>query len=424
MQGKSSNRIRVVLMVPSPLTPRWMSNFCIDALANVFDVEYWDCGAICAIKFDASKVLERPYVYTIHTLQDLENNLNRLPADAVMFSHIHLEADNYKVHKLIAKYNPYRVCINFWANAITENTKLLPERQVSDAEGSMVHYEKVGLLKKLKRFLFKSRVFLYLGKYIRYKGDYRFKQLVSIDRQMRMIRKQVALYKHEFIIDVRPGGDYSINHPDFEKYITLVQSEQPPLIAGKYIVFLDQNFPYHPHLKTENPSVDFDALVEPYFNSLNRFFDKLEDTYKCKVVIAGHPTAQLNGEKPFGTREVICFKTAELVKDSKAVCLHSSYSVSFAFLFDKPFCLLTNKAVRQSSNQSAALRNYSRAFEHPIIDTDDIDDVSGVFIPTKREIRDGYNNLFFDMKNHKLNTDLLVENVERIHNKILEDLSL
>ena len=408
-------------MVPSPLTPRWLNNFSIDALAASFDVEYWDCGAICDIKFEAAEVVDRPYVRTIGSLKDLEENLKRLPKDAVMISQIHLEANNYKVHKLIARYNPYRVWIFFWANAITENTVLVPQNIQAENNESPLTPTKVGVLKRIKRLLYKSRPIYYIGKYIRYKGDYRFKQMVSIDKQMDRIKKNRDLYKHEYIIDVRPNQEYSINHPDFEKYLQLIQSDNTPLISGKYIVFLDSFFPFHPHLRTENPSVDFDALVEHYFNSLNQFFDKIEKAYDCEVVIAGHPTAQFSSRNPYGKRKVVYFKTAELVKEAFAVCLHSSFSVSFAFLFDKPFCLLTNAAIRQSSNQCSNLQMYSKVFEHPLVDTDIIEDVRDIFAPTKPEIRDGYNNMFFDIDNRKLNAELLVENIERIHNDIINN---
>ena len=415
-----AHKIKVVVMVPSPLTPRWLNNYCIDALSNEFEVEYWDCSAICALKFESAEKVDREYVFTINTLKELEDNLRRIPQDSVMISNIHPEADNYNVHRLIAKYNPYRVYFSFWSNTIDESLQFNngKEKNLQSNEENITSKHE-SLFRRVKHALYKNRAFLYISKFIRFKGDHRFKQFASTEKQMRMVRKNLSLYKGEFVIDVLPNKEFSINHPDYEKYLTIQRADAKPIVKGRYVVFLDSFFPYHPHLRTEDPRVDFNALVQPYFASLNSFFDKIEQYYQCEVVVAGHPSAQFIETNPYGKRKVFYNKSAELVKDSIGVCLHASYSIAFAILFDKPVCLMTNEALRKASNPRATLAAYSKVFHQPIVDTDTCKEAGSALTPFDPKIRQGYIDTFFDTKNNKLNAELVPIHINKIHEYIV-----
>ena len=417
-----SDKIHVIVMVPSPLTPRWLNNFCIDSIAEEFIVEYWDCSAICAIKFDAAEIIDRPYIKTISSLNNFETLLKGVPKDAIMISHIHLEADNYKVHKLISKYNKYRVYFNFWSNAITENLNLDYD-DVDKENYNLTYKNRQNIFRQVKCFLFKFRPFLYVGKYLRYRGDYRYRQFVSIERQKKSINKSIALYDTEFVIDVLPRKQFSINHPDYENFLMINRLQDPPLVNSKYVVFLDSFFPFHPHLKTEDPNIDFDSLVVPYFASLNKFFDKIEKQYNCEVVIAAHPSAKCMRENLYGKRKVFYNKSVQLVKDSIAVCMHASYSIAYPILFNKPISLMSNIALQFASNPIATLNVYSKVFRIPIVDIDKNPQRYEFFTSFPPQIRQGYINMFFDVENQKLNSELVPMHIRKIHQQIIQKLS-
>ena len=411
------DKIHIIIMVPSPLTQRWLINFCIDRLAQEYVLEYWDCSAICAIKLNAEEIVNREYVRTIKTLTDMELSLRLLPKDTIMISHIHLEADNYKVHKLITKYNKYRVYFNFWSNSVN-NLDLVPKESQICKENNLLFNNKKSVIKEIKNKLYKFRPILYICKYIRFKGDGRFKHWVSLDRQMHLAQKNLALYNYEFVIDVLPHTQFSINHPDYEKYLIASRNELEPLLKTNYIVFLDSYFPFHPHLKIENPNINFEKLVEPYFNSLNSFFDKIEEQYKCEVVISAHPSAKALEHNPFHDRKVFYNKSAELIKDCVGVCMHASYSVSYPILFDKPICLMTNRALRQASNQSVTLGKYSEVFKLPIVDTDIYINKNDLFTYVDKTIRMRYIDLFFDKDNKNPNSELISMHIKKIYKLI------
>ena len=396
-------------MIPSALTERWQGMFCMDALANRFDFEYWDCSDICQPSFESSTSLDRYYARKISSVSEMEENLRRLPKDTVIFSHIHLEGYNYKLHKLISSYIRNRVYIDFWANRIS----LFVDGDVQkDCKAS-----KQSLLKKIEPTLKKIPLLYYLVKYFELGGGSKYVSFRDEDRKLRRYYKAVPLY-NRFLITVKPHTTYSINHPDYEKYLSVKENTERPLVDGRYVVYLDQCFPMHPSLKTENPDVDFESLAPSYYESMNRFFEKVERQYGCDVVIAGHPIA--NYEKnPFGGRKIIYFKTAELVASSVAVLIHCSFSVSFPILFDKPFCILSNSAIRNATEIRNNIERFSSVFKQTIIDTDNDVDVEDIFQPLSREVRERYINMFFDTSIKEKNSELLTNHIISIHDKIL-----
>lgn len=401
--------IKVVIMIPSALTERWQGMFCMDALANHFDLEYWDCSDICQPSFESSSSLKREYAKTICNVLEMEENLNRLPKDTVVFSHIHLEGYNYKLHKLISSYIRNRVYIDFWANRIS---LFVEEAELKDGKSS-----KQTLSKKIEPFLKKIQPLYYLVKYLELGGGSKYIAFRDEDRKLRRYYKAVPLY-NRFLITVKPHTAYSINHPDYEKYLSVKETNDKPLVDGRYVVYLDQCFPAHPSLKTENPDVDFESLAPSYYESMNSFFEKVEKQYGCEVVIAGHPIA--NYEKnPYGGRKIIYFKTAELVASSVAVLIHCSFSVSFPILFDKPFCILSNSAIRNATEVRNNIERFSKCFEQPIIDTDNVVDVTDIFKPLSREIRERYINMFFDTSVKEKNSEILANHIISIHAKIV-----
>jgi len=122
----------------------------------------------------------------------------------------------------------------------------------------------------------------------------------------------------------------SLDYFDISEYNRIVSSSEPPVIQGKYIVFLDIMLPNHPDLKRYNiKSID----EVSYYRKLNIFFDAIEKKYNKQVVIASHPKANYSNE--FGSRLIIANQTANLVVYSDLVITHGSLSISYALLSKK-----------------------------------------------------------------------------------------
>ncbi len=110
-------------------------------------------------------------------------------------------------------------------------------------------------------------------------------------------------------------------------------------IENDYIVFLDQYSPFH---------TDYDLLglkridADYYFKTINEYFRKLEDHYKCEVVIAAHPSAEKYKEYNFFEgRKVFFNQTATLVLNSTGVLTHNTTAVSYAVIYEKPIIFMS-----------------------------------------------------------------------------------
>ena len=198
-------------------------------------------------------------------------------------------------------------------------------------------------------------------------------------------------------------GRIPINHPDYEKYF-----ENQLSIKGGYAVFLDIYYPLHPDLLYMMGMKAVSPLS--YQESLRTFFDKVEDKYGIPVVIAAHPKAKYVGSE-FGDRKIVQGETDSLVKDANMVLLHTSNSVSYCILYDKPMALIANKEYCKNRDLSSTQKKLSISLKIPIFDIDHIDMTD--FNPRKlsHEERNEYIYSYLTSKNTEMkrNKDILLD---------------
>ena len=135
---------------------------------------------------------------------------------------------------------------------------------------------------------------------------------------------------------------------DYETYLNL--EEKKINNENVYAVFLDVNLPMHPDYKLlkRNSPIDFSK----YYKQLGIFLKKFEMATKIPVHFSAHPRTSdkvLDSIKTLlaGTRCSIG-KSAELVRDSRAVLTHCSTSISYAVSFKKPIFFLTSHELKKS----------------------------------------------------------------------------
>jgi hypothetical protein len=134
-----------------------------------------------------------------------------------------------------------------------------------------------------------------------------------------------------------------INHFDVDLAARSV-GERPSDLPDHYMVFLDENLPFHPDLI--NKSITNTNLVDPekYYESLNKFFSKIETTFNKKIVIAAHPTAGRRANHYDG-RPIYFLRTNELVRHADLVLAHGSTAISFAVIHKKILRLITSDEI-------------------------------------------------------------------------------
>ena len=406
MNGSDIKHIKIVYLVGGPLTKRWLSYYCVDEMAVDFDVEFWDIAALLPDGYDVSAIEERVYERTILSMDELRQNLKRLSKDTLLVNEIGLVPSHYEVLKMVASYIPNGIVIDFWTYNMWDiwNKSQAPTSQ-----------------KGIKQYLYQFDAIWYISKLLHCRSmvDVRdLRKALQIRKENRHIMTEEENCKRLFKIyemTYKPFQQYTINHPDYEKYLQ-VRYQKDRL--DKYIVFIADDYPYHPETIIR-PGYDREEVSKQYYASLNRFFDKVEKTYACKVVIAEHPSARWV-HNPFDGREMVFFKTAELVRDSYAVCLHCSCAFSFAALFDKPVAILYNQALEANDPMRLETPLMAQAIRGRMVDIDTMEDITGIFQPIDKEARAFYIRTFADADSNIPNEQLMKQHFINIHNEILK----
>ena len=133
-------------------------------------------------------------------------------------------------------------------------------------------------------------------------------------------------------------------------------------------VFLDQYMPFHPDFaaaKTRSP-----VTPARYYESLRRYFDRIEESLGLRVTIAAHPKADYR-DSPiiFGNRPIIVGDTIELVRRARLVLAHYSTAVNFAVLFRRPLLFLSTGEL-QTNGLSWQVHAVADCLGAPVIDID------------------------------------------------------
>jgi len=194
---------------------------------------------------------------------------------------------------------------------------------------------------------------------------------------------------------------WNINSIDYDNYLRFDKKENKPIINNDYIVFIDQNLPFHLDFvrNNEKPYV----TAENYYNSLNKFFNFVETKTRKEVVIALHPNSE--NKHSFSKRTIIG-NTMNLVKYSKGVILHSSTAVSYAIIYNKPICMIETDEIINSKMHSFN-KLMAGIFKLPLFNIDKTQNFEfsiGDYQTYKsRYISKGYENLSMEIILRKIN---------------------
>lgn len=357
--------MKIVYLVNGPLTSRWQSYYCLDAVAEHYNIAFWDCSRLVEFPNKVSESLQRPYVVDDITFDNLEEHLQQLPKETIIVPEIAITPENYTVFKIIARYISTSVQLDFWESPMAFN--ITSPTIVKDSHESLWQRAKKIATRKVFEWWWKKH----------------FKT---------------------FIFSTNPHAHFALNYPDVEKYYQLAQGTK--FRESRFVVYVGQYFPFHSDTQRLEGS-DVVKLAPSFYRSLNAFFQKVEYELQCEVIIAEHPSAKHQGN-PFEGRQIIYYHTAELIRDSIAVCMHFSNSSSFVILYDKPVALLECQAIRETIRFNRHNREFAHALGRETIDMDSVTDISSAFSPIDRNIRKKALNLLL-REGQQLNAELFVE---------------
>lgn len=407
-----ASRTKVIIMIASPLTSRWLTSFCMDELASIFDLEYWNLAGLANPTYEACEkdIIARDYSKQIGTLCELRRNLKQLPCDTVILSHIHLNEHNYKLQKLISSYQDTRVFVDFWGDYRPEEADtgyVQKPAEISCPQGQNLYkriknkyYRNNFALKSIVNFLRMDR-----AKYVEWKNK-------------ESCRLSYNFYNH-YTISTSTGSHFQINLPDYETYLRLENSKEKSLVKLDYILWVDTYYPFHPIFSSINPNVDFGSIAKKYYEILNNLFDQVEKTYNTEIVIAAHPVSNFK-QNPFKGRKIFINKTAPLVKYASAVMMHHSHSVIWEILWNKPTSFLTNQYVNYSDLMRQETESMVHLYNMPLHDMETMTpaEMKKMFTPFDASIRKTTIEQL-SASHGKTNAELLCDYIAVIHNELI-----
>ena len=135
------------------------------------------------------------------------------------------------------------------------------------------------------------------------------------------------------------------HHADYDRFLELKKNNVVNEYKFKYFVFLDQDAAAHIDLINLNED---DVDESNYYNSLLKFFLKLESQFNFKYIVSPHPRANVKILKKYFGSRLSTKPTINLIKDSEFVLSHDSTATNYAFLFKKPLISIINDALINS----------------------------------------------------------------------------
>ena len=336
--------MKIVYLVNGPLTSRWQSYYCLDAIAEHYNIEFWDCSRLMDFPNKVTDALQRPYVVDDILPDNFEAHLQSLPHDTVIVPEIPQSPSYFSLFKKIAKYVTNVVDIDFWQSPLAFNiTTPLYAKNTNET-----------LLQRIKKVV-----------------------------SWKLFKWWWKTHFKTFAFSCDPDTQYTLNYPDVEKFHLLEQDQHHR--TGRYVVYIGQYFPFHSDTqRLEGEKVI--QLAPSFYQSMNKFFERVENELRCEVIIAEHPSAK-HSYNPYNGRQILYYQTAELIRDSLAVCMHFSNSSSFVILYDKPIALLECEAIRKTIRFSRHNKEFAAALGREPVDIDTVKDIPSVFLPIDRNIR-------------------------------------
>ena len=324
-----ANIMTILIFVEYPFTEWDYDRWGIAVISsNGFNVEVWDFASW--LHPDSLGVVPRTYPIRgvvpriIRTKKDAQSALADLKLNVFIVNLVNYFPRSYLLYKYIsANKLPYAV---FMANALP------PTAPVESGRPALT--ERLAKLLTLKPATVWQQLFIRCPKKIL---GVRAASIVLSGGE------KSNLYRYPIDASTERLWAHTL---DYDVYLRN-KSASSDNSRARYFVFLDEYLPYHRDydlLKMKAP-----VTAKEYYPALCRLFEAIEKNTGCHVIVAAHPMSDYEKHPDsFGGREVVCGRTAELVRGAECVIAHYSTAISFAVMYRKPVIFVTTNEIEKS----------------------------------------------------------------------------
>jgi hypothetical protein len=349
---------KIIYVFPHPPTIDFSKKFFTTQLQEEFDTEYWDVGPMLGynMKFFFDLNDKRLKLKKISGLFQLYKNLKEQDRQTAIFI--------IQITKMLNSLSFYYIFSVLKLKTVTLARGYLPT--VSRSQRSLSQYLR-GLLRphQLKIWLFHI-LYTAITKLIPIRN-------YEIAFVAGRLAGKINLPQANMLVD--------LHHSDID--MSIADKPCKNVLPEKYCLFVDDYLPHHPDFAiTGSKTISADS----YYESMNRFFTKIESVSGMPVVVAAHPKA-IYDNNPFDGRLVIFNETNTLIKRSSLVLAHASTAISFVVFHEKPLMLICNDQIRVTHpSLYNSMVGTSNILHCSLIDIDNnvFEDLSAFKVDTKR----------------------------------------
>lgn len=320
-------------------------------------------------------------IYYLSSIEELHENLNRVRAEKVYFLIYPYHAYSYKsylIRKNIKKYG-------FHFSNLTESPTIDNVFDKKNLLSISIHIVILlfktsllyfgGLFFRNNELLNKSKIYFFglFGCFLA-KSDYNF------------ITTPLLFYSFPNYFEKYSKRNVLLHSESYEEFLSL-NKISVACKKQKYAVFIDQFSAGHSDffkLKIKPDITD----SKKYYKDLCRLFNKIESMYSYNVIIAAHPKAEYKGDE-FENREIVFFKTPELIKYSSLVIIQNSTSFGLSCLCNKDFLHIYSKEMFENRpiNRKVyeEIDKYFQSKSLDISNNDELNNISSYIVHYSKE---------------------------------------
>lgn len=159
---------------------------------------------------------------------------------------------------------------------------------------------------------------------------------------------------------------------------------------------------------------------QEHLKRLNVLFDKIEESWGCKIIIAAHPKAEYKGEE-FQGREIIYYKTNSLIKDARLVIMEITTCAGNVMMHKKDYLVIYSSEyfsrIPSMKNGYDAYVQWLECKKLDIQDCDQIRQWETYVTPYNKKVGDSYIKRYVisdrgvkDKKMYEAISDILIKN--------------
>ncbi|MCR4288263.1 MAG: hypothetical protein NUW09_09660 [Deltaproteobacteria bacterium] len=325
----------IVFLFDRPLVERDTGRYGFEYLKSQgFEVYAYDLSLLvnkdAALRQDDAAVA-KDHIVNIRSYEEFDKNVRRLAGRAVFIDYLvglsRIDLRNERVFRILKKHGAKYAVISAGAlplSGVSHRSGIQKAKRALNP-GALLNF----IAKKAIFFLSRHRLIYPLPAII-FSGE---------TLQLKMYLESRSMQKVSVVVPI-----HSLDHDTYLHYIRGMGNRMPE--PDNTCVFLDEAATHHPDFAFFGirPLVSDD-----YFQMMRLLFDTIEKKTGLKVIVAAHPRSQYEDMSGiFGARPVVKDRTAELVAKSSLVLAHSSTSISFAVLSNKPLLFIKTPGMRSN----------------------------------------------------------------------------